>query len=200
MSLDTLLSRVRGSIEDELATVEEETQEQVEAIQRETDEEIAALRREANEQTAREVERQRRRVLEEARFKALQIEGSARERLVSRVLEAVGEKLGEARAEPEYGEILSSLTQQAIEAVHMEPMVVHGDRRDEELLEGLKSEPGLADIIFDLETWGGVVAEGGNRKAVTVDNTLESRLEQARENIRDWTLDWLQREEKEVVG
>lgn len=200
MSLDTLLSRVRGSIEDELATVEEETQEQVEAIQRETDEEIAALRREANEQIAREVERQRRRVLEEARFKALQIEGSARERLVSRVLEAVGEKLGEARAEPEYGEILSSLTQQAIEAVHMEPMVVHGDRRDEELLEGLKSEPGLADIIFDLETWGGVVAEGGNRKAVTVDNTLESRLEQARENIRDWTLDWLQREEKEVVG
>lgn len=200
MSLDTLLSRVRGSIEDELATVEEETQEQVEAIQRETDEEIAALRREANEQIAREVERQRRRVLEEARFKALQIEGSARERLVSRVLEAVGEKLGEARAEPEYGEILSSLTQQAIEAVHMEPMVVHGDRRDEELLEGLKSEHGLADIIFDLETWGGVVAEGGNRKAVTVDNTLESRLEQARENIRDWTLDWLQREEKEVVG
>lgn len=200
MSLDTLLSRVRGSIEDELATVEEETQEQVEAIQRETDEEIAALRREANEQTAREVERQRRRVLEEARFKALQIEGSARERLVSRVLEGVREKLSEARAKPEYGEILSSLTQQAIEAVHMEPMVVHGDRRDEELLEGLKSEHGLADIIFDLETWGGVVAEGGNRKAVTVDNTLESRLEQARENIRDWTLDWLQREEKEVVG
>jgi vacuolar-type H+-ATPase subunit E/Vma4 len=108
---------------------------------------------------------------------------------IEEALALTGRRLAGLRAEPIYQQILPVLVLEAIEALGETerargPVGLSADPRDAELLATIMRQPGLAaQLQYDLESWGGVIARSGDGR-VTVYNTLEKRLEQAQPYLR----------------
>jgi vacuolar-type H+-ATPase subunit E/Vma4 len=109
----------------------------------------------------------------------LRITNRAREQFFNQALEMAAAKLAQVRDRPGYGKTLLALANEAL--AHMDgETVLHADPRDQPWF--LTLEP-QRRVEFDLQTWGGLEARTLDGRIVVV-NTLEARLECAREMLR----------------
>ncbi len=143
--------------------------------QRDADDMRGRLRRES-EATAiaararLQAEAQMRIVVRRAELRSAAIEGT---------LAATRTRLEEVRSSPDYPRVLRVLLAEALDGFHPdEELVVRVDSRDLQLL---AVRPTLR-LDSSLCTLGGVVVEGDQGRVI-VDNTIERRLERAREQL-----------------
>jgi V/A-type H+-transporting ATPase subunit E len=104
-----------------------------------------------------------------------------REHLFSSAFHEAALQLSHLRHRPEYPDIFTRLTVDAVEALGAGPFHVHVDKRDEELCKKTLSALNIhAEIIPDLDSAGGIIVCLPDR-SVIISNTVESRLERAQE-------------------
>ena len=91
------------------------------------------------------------------------------------------QRLLHLRKDPNYPDILKSLTREAVGALGGETFRIHIDKRDENLIKKILSELNLSgEVIADLICAGGLVVSTNN-ESIKLSNTLESRLERVKE-------------------
>ncbi len=177
-------------LEDIFRALEEQAAKDSEAVLVEARAHAAAIIDEANSEATRAREAQVSEAARSARLHSAQDLNSAKlearkklaavkESAVSTVFDHAMVELGKARASSEYSEAFRRLTDEALEGVEGE-FVVLVDPADVDLALAVLKEKGLsADVRGDLSSAGGVVisTEGGR---VMRRNTLEDRLEKLR--------------------
>jgi V/A-type H+/Na+-transporting ATPase subunit E len=90
-------------------------------------------------------------------------------------------RLSSLRSDPKYPLVFEKLLREAVSAMGVESFVVHVDPRDEPLCKKTLSHLNLSpEIRADLVTTGGVVASLSDN-SVVISNTVESRLQRAKE-------------------
>jgi vacuolar-type H+-ATPase subunit E/Vma4 len=90
-------------------------------------------------------------------------------------------RLSGLRSDPKYAHIFETLLREAVSAIGDELFIVHIDPRDKLLCNKTLSLLNLSpEIRADLETAGGVVASLHDN-SVVISNTVESRLQRAKE-------------------
>lgn len=94
------------------------------------------------------------------------------------------ERLNGIRSDTKYPAVFEKLLAEAARALEGEVFVLHIDRRDEALCTATLKKLGIAcQVQADLTTAGGVVASLPD-DTVVIANTIESRLQQAKERRR----------------
>lgn len=178
------------ALNDILAAMEREAERDINAITAEAEATIAGIKAKAerdakeiqtrlhNEQHA-PVERERARRLNRARRDARNAIAHARETLLAEAMGGAQHELSGLRHTPQYPAVLQALVREATGAIGG-PYVLRADPRDADLLRTIVPN---AEIVFDLETWGGVEARSPDGR-VTVTNTLEARMYGARAAMR----------------
>jgi V/A-type H+-transporting ATPase subunit E len=107
-----------------------------------------------------------------------------REAAFDRAFREAEARLKDLRADAKYPDILLKLLREAASTTGDDPFIVHVDPKDEALCK--KTLAGLnlkAEVRADLATAGGVVISQHD-DTVTIRNTVESRLERAKEQNR----------------
>jgi len=104
-----------------------------------------------------------------------------KETIFSKAFGDAEQRLLHLRKDPKYPDILKNLTREAVGALGGETFRIHIDKRDENLIKKILSELNLAgEVIADLPCAGGLIVSAQN-ESVKISNTLESRLERAKE-------------------
>jgi vacuolar-type H+-ATPase subunit E/Vma4 len=107
-----------------------------------------------------------------------------REEAYARAFAGAAEQLVRLREDPKYPAIFARLVREAAATMGDGSYIVHTDRRDEALCKNtLAALRVTAEVRADIETAGGIVL-GLPDRSVVLDNTVEARLERARERKR----------------
>jgi len=107
-----------------------------------------------------------------------------REAAFARAFSGAEARLKDLRADPKYPEIFERLLREAASTIGDEAFFVHIDPRDEALCKKVLAALHLkGSILADLATSGGVVISLQDN-TVVISNTVESRLERAKEHNR----------------
>jgi vacuolar-type H+-ATPase subunit E/Vma4 len=179
MALADILQAMDDAAAAQIARIEDETDQSVARILGAAEDDAAAIRARHLGEAQLPIQRERARRLNRARLAALGEVSQARERLFAEALERARERLAGLRADPAYPAILGALAREARSQLGGDA-VLRADPRDEPILRAAFPD---ARITFDLEVWGGVEASAPDRRIVVI-NTLEARLEQARDALR----------------
>ncbi len=142
--------------------------------------------------------RERARILHDARLEALQVTGNVREALIEETLAKVRQELKGMRTKPDYPhllqywmrETLSDLTGKTPQdtafsgAASEHSVLIESDPRDRDRIETILEQAGWdLEVRYCLNCWGGIIARTADDQIVAI-NTIESRLERALPSLR----------------
>jgi V/A-type H+-transporting ATPase subunit E len=181
--------------EDLLKSVEESAQEREQELRKKTAVAIEGIRERATKQAGEirqakiaeavrsvTTERNKMLYLEKAKNKEALIK--AREAVFETAFHTAEERLKDLRNDPKYKVVFEHLLREATGTVGEEACVVHVDPRDEGLCKSLLSSLSLnGEVRADLRTAGGIIISQHDG-TVLISNTIESRLQRAREHNR----------------
>jgi V/A-type H+/Na+-transporting ATPase subunit E len=181
MAYENLLKSVEESAQEREQELREKAQRDVRAISEETNKEVAEIQQSllAEVKKAVTIDKNKRMYITKGENKDALIK--TKESIVLKAFRDAEQRLSNLRNDPKYPAILNKLTREAIEALKGEKFRIHIDIRDEMLMKKVLSEMDLsAEIIMDLNCIGGLIVSTRN-ETVKISNTLESRLERAKE-------------------
>jgi len=183
MSIEDILQALDDECREECREIFRRAEQEARQIMERAQAEAEAVRRARLEKLESEARSERISMLYSARLRSKNAVIAAKERVAEEALREAERRLEKLRERPDYREILESLIREGLTRVSGR-VVVRVDPADralaEEILRGLGLDYELKD---DLRTLGGaVVADEAER--VTIINTVEERLNRAREKLR----------------
>jgi V/A-type H+-transporting ATPase subunit E len=181
MAYENLLKSVDESAQEREQELRQKAQSAVQAISEDTRNQAAEILHSLLEESkkAATIEKNKRIYLTKGENKETLIK--TKERIVSKAFHDAEQRLSALRNDPKYPAIFNKLAREAIESVGGEKFRIHIDKRDEQLMKRILSDMNLTgEIIADLQCSGGLVVSTRN-ESVKISNTLESRLERAKE-------------------
>ena len=177
-----LLSALEADAEEELARLDAEVERKAGAIVDDARAATPLLEQEPARAQAGALEAEVRRRVSAARVDAARALRDAREQGVQEAFAALGAHLATLRSEHGYAELFRALVGEALAALPQGARLLV-DPRDEQLAREAIAGAGAAlDIEPSLVSWGGVVLESDDGRAVR--NTLEERLANAEPVLR----------------
>jgi len=194
------------SLEDILLALDEQCREECQAIfnraQREAKEIISKAQAEADEirearlgRVKTEAESEAASIIYSAHLKAKNSVIRAREEAAERALEKAEQRLGDLRSRDDYPSILEGFIKEGISIVEGK-VIVHVDEHDRDMAAAFLDQAGVEyELLADIDTIGGAVVSDGQEK-VKVINTVEERLNRARDKLRIQVYEILFREEE----
>lgn len=181
MAYENLLKSVDESAQEREKELLENARVNVESIKKKAREQAELIRQSqiSDAEKSAGVEKNKLMYIAGAENKALLI--TVREQLFSSAFNEAKLKLSDLRNRPEYPDIFKKLTMDAAGSLGTDMFHVHVDKRDEALCKKTFASLNFhVDIISDLNSAGGLVACLPDR-SVIISNTVESRLERAKE-------------------
>jgi V/A-type H+/Na+-transporting ATPase subunit E len=181
MAYENLLKSVEESAQEREQDLREKAQSAVQAISEDIRNQSVEIQQSLLEvaKKAVAVEKNKRIYLTKGENKEILIK--TKERIVSQAFRDAEQRLSGLRNDPKYPAVFNKLAREAIEAVRGEKFRIHIDKRDEHLMKRILSDMNLSgEVIADLQCSGGLIVSTRN-ESVTISNTLESRLERAKE-------------------
>jgi V/A-type H+-transporting ATPase subunit E len=190
-NVEILAQAILSQAQIEAQRVLDEAEVRAERTLEQTEEEVEAEAARILERARTAAESMRRQMAATAQLEAQNLRLRRREEILNRAFEAARERLSSLPAQPGYRDLVRELVREGVARLggHTDRVIVRADPETQVLLEeGLLSH--IAESFqVQLElgpplTWGtGVVLETaeGHRR---YDNTLESRLERMREDLR----------------
>ncbi len=179
MALADILRALETEAEVEIAHLREQSDATVAQIHAEAEADAQAIRERHRRDVLLPLQEESARRLNRARLAALRATSGARERLFAEALVCARERLARLRTDPCYPVILQALVAEALEQLDS-AIVMRADPRDEKILCELLPE---VQLQFDLSTWGGIEVREVDGQ-ITITNTLEARLAQSEERLR----------------
>jgi len=188
MSLQAILDTIRAVGDAQIREIERSAQSQASEILAQARMEAEQVEEDASANASAPAVAERARIIHRVRLDALHIVGSVRENLVDTTITRTREHLASFRSDSAYPMVLHTLTKEALEQLTSS----EGDRkhqlladpRDEVLMEEiLKDQNPNISVRYELNCWGGVIAQSEDGRVVVI-NTLEARLKQAAPFLR----------------
>jgi len=182
------------SLEDILLALDEQCREECQAIfnraQKEAEEIVQKAQAEADEirkarlgRVKEEAESEAASIIYSAHLKAKSSVIRVREETAERVLEKAEQKLGDLRSRDDYPSILEGFIREGISIVG-DKAIVHVDARDRDTAAALLDKAGVEyELLADIDTIGGAIISDVQEK-VKIINTVEERLNRARDKLR----------------
>lgn len=183
MSIEDILQALddecRAECQDIFRRAEQEAKQVIEKAQAEAEE----IRRARLAKVRAEAESEATALLYSARLKSKNEVIQAKERVVEKALAEAVRHMEGLRSREDYREILAGLIEEGLYRVSGK-VVLHVDPADERLADEIMREKGLAyEIHPDVSTLGGAVVADADER-VRIVNTVEERLNRAREKLR----------------
>ena len=181
LAYENLLKSVDESAQERERELLENARVTIESLKKKAREQAELIRQSqiSDAEKSASVEKNKLMYIAGAENKALLI--TVREQLFSSAITEAELRLSDLRNRPEYPDIFKKLTVDAAGALGADTFHAHVDKRDEVLCRKTLASLNLhADIIPDLASVGGLVACLPDR-SVIISNTVESRLERAKE-------------------
>jgi len=189
MSLQAILDAITVACDAEVRQIQAEGQARAQELLAAADGEAEVRRAQAREAAARPAIQECARIQQRAQLEAWRIQGQARDDLIDEALEQVRDHLSALRTSPGYPSVVRHLLREALAELTAclgegEGARVRADPRDARALAASTAPPELnTPAVFDLRTWGGVVATSADGR-IAVDNTLEARFERSLPSLR----------------
>jgi len=181
MAYENLLKSVEESAQEREQELREKAKSTIQAISEDIRNQVVEIQQSHLEEAkkAASIEKNKRIYLTKGENKEKLIK--TKERIVSQAFLDAEQRLSGLRNDPKYPAVFNKLAREAIESVGGEEFCIHIDKRDEQLMKKSLSDMDLTgEIIADLQCSGGLVVSTRN-ESVKISNTLESRLERAKE-------------------
>ncbi|OPX66217.1 MAG: V-type ATP synthase subunit E [Methanoregulaceae archaeon PtaB.Bin056] len=184
MAIDDLIKAVEVSGQERIQEIQERSKAEADEIIREAHEKDLPIKKRFMDGAMQSVAIQRNKILSEAREKSRMEIIQSKNEVFERVFEEAVQKLESIRKDPDYRKIQKHLLEESIGELGSESIILHVDRKDEDLVKDLLKEMNIsAEIVSDLTCAGGLNAYSQDERFV-IFNTLESRLKKAKEIYR----------------
>jgi V/A-type H+-transporting ATPase subunit E len=183
MALAEILAAMESEADAEIKRILSGSAESVAQIRATAEAEAGKIRERRRREILVGLEQERSRRLNRARLDQIRVRGQAQERVFEDIMSGVRSILIALRSRTNYAAILQALVAEALEQIDGDA-IIHSDPRDENVL---RSWLPTTRIEFNLNTMGGVEAHTPDDRIVVV-NTLEARLEQGEEILRQVVL------------
>lgn len=182
MALDDILRAMEREVETDIKRLEEQSAATAAEIRRSAESDAKEILNRHHQESLAPLQHERARRMNRARLASLRATSQARERLYIQALNCARDRLTNLRADPDYPAILFALLTEALEQIDGES-IVRTDPRDSAVVQSLHTTFPRTRFEFDLQTCGGVEARTLDGR-IRVLNTVEARLEQANEALR----------------
>ncbi len=177
--LQALDDECRAECQEIFSRAEKEAKQIIERAQAEAE----AIRQDRLARIRAEAESEATAILYSARLKAKNEVIRAKEKIVEKALQQAEKELESLRSRPDYPQILENLIGEGLTRVSGK-VIVHVDPSDQKLAEDILRRKGLDFALHtDLRTIGGAVI-ADDEERVRIINTVEERLNRAREKLR----------------
>lgn len=184
MALEDILKALEDKAAAKLEAVHSEAQQKVKEIKAEAEKDASRTRRMKLKKVQEGIRSEATGIVYSASLKAKNEVIKAQEEVVEEVFARGEKRLGEIRGAPDYPGVMEVLIDECLEFFSGE-VVVQVRRDDRALAEQILNALGRPFRFADtpLEASGGVIASSADG-AITVFNSLESRLERAKSKLR----------------
>ena len=184
MAYEDLLKSVEESASEKEQELRKKSVVAVEGIRERAKRQAEAVRQAAVDEANRSVATERNKTLYITKAENKESLIKIREAAFERAFREAEDRLRDLRADPKYPSIFERLLREAASTTGEEAFVVRVDPRDEVLCKKTLAALNLkGNILADLKTAGGVVISMHDN-TVVISNTVESRLERAKEHNR----------------
>jgi V-type H+-transporting ATPase subunit E len=185
MSLDKILQALETEAEHQVATLEQGASTQIEHIRAQAQAEVELVRQKRLAAIQAPLQAEQSRILNKAKFEALQIVLGTREDLLTELFETTAQQLAALSNLEGYNRLLQQLLEEAVATLDgTGPFCLEVQKQDMELVQNIVQAMGLQAVVEgtlnNQGLWG---AELGGIVVTTSDgqirlvNTLEARLE-----------------------
>jgi vacuolar-type H+-ATPase subunit E/Vma4 len=183
MSLERILDALTAEGQAEISRIEQEAEERACSILNQAETEAIQIRDEHMTAIRPHIESGRAQRINAARLAAQRMVLEARESLVQAAFDTAAEELASIRESSAYPAVLEAQINEVFGELGTSARFVV-DPRDTGLVQKVLDRRGLDCAVEPtLDTWGGVVGYSHDGR-LTVDNRLETRLEQAQHRLR----------------
>lgn len=183
MSIEDILQALDDECREECREIFRRAEQEAKQIMDRAQAEAEAIRRSRLEKLEAEARSESVSMLYSARLKAKNAVISAKERMAEEALREAERSLEGLRERPDYPAILEGLVREGLTRISGK-VVLRVDPADRELAEGIMRGLGIDyELRDDIRTLGGAVVSDAAER-VTVINTVEERLNRAREKLR----------------
>ncbi len=183
MSIEDILQALDDECRTECRDIFHRAEQEAKQIMERAQAEAEAIRRARLEKLEAEARSESISMLYSARLRSKNAVIAAKERIAEEALREAEGRLEKLRERADYRAILEGLVKEGLTRVSGK-VVVRVDPADRELADGILREMGLDyDLRDDIGTLGGAVVSDAAER-VTIINTVEERLNRAREKLR----------------
>jgi vacuolar-type H+-ATPase subunit E/Vma4 len=184
MGYEDLLNSVEESAQEKELELRKRASVAIDAIRERAKTQAASIQKAYRAEAEKSIATERNKLLYITKAENKEHLITTRETVFERAFSEAGSRLSNLRADPRYPIIFEKLLKEGVEAMGDETFTIHVDPQDEVLCRKTLSSLKISgEITTDLATAGGVVLSlPGN--TVVISNTVESRLQRARENER----------------
>ncbi|HOT03642.1 MAG TPA: V-type ATP synthase subunit E [Methanolinea sp.] len=184
MAIEELIRAVEVSAEERIKEIQERSHAEAEEMIREAKAKTGPMKSRYLEEAQKSVEHQRNRMLSLAREENRKKVIAAKNEILERAFEEASKALATIRSHPRYRNALATFINEVTGTLPAGDLILHVDPRDEaicrEILRELKLD---CEIISDLTCSGGVNASTRDERFLVL-NTIEARIQRAKELYR----------------
>jgi vacuolar-type H+-ATPase subunit E/Vma4 len=183
MAIEDILNALQDQAQADIEAVIGEAREHAALIGKQAEAEAAAIRENFSKQVERSARSKAAKTVNAARLEAKMTVSSAKGDGLEAVFSSAGEVLGNARSQEGYDRLFADLAAEALEGIEGD-VVLHVDPQDEDRARATAQAAGVsASVETDITTAGGLVVEARQGRILRR-NTLEDRLERARQFVQ----------------
>jgi vacuolar-type H+-ATPase subunit E/Vma4 len=184
MPYEDLISAVKAGAQERIKEIQDRAQAEAQKIRKDAEERTQSTRSAYLDEAARGVKLEKSKLISKAGADKRMALARLKDDLFQQVFARAAQQMALARNHPAYRESFKKMVHETMEELAGEEVTVHIDSRDEPLCrEILKEIQRNCGVVTDLTTLGGLNATTAGERLM-VFNTLESRLQRAKELMK----------------
>jgi len=184
MPYDDLISALKANAQERIKEIQDRAQAEAQKIRKDAEERAPSTRSAYLEEAARGVKLERSKLISKAGAEKRMALARVKDDLFQQVFTRAAQQMALARTNPVYRTSFRSIIREVMDELAGEEVRLHIDPRDEALCrEILKEMQRNCEVVSDLTTLGGLNATTTDER-LWVFNTIESRLERAKELMK----------------
>lgn len=184
MPYEDLISAVKAGAQERIKEIQERAQAEALKIRKDAEERTQSTRSANLEEAARGVKLEKSKLISKAGAEKRMALARVKDDLFQKVFTRAAQQMASARNNPAYRESFKNMVREAMEELAGQEVTVHIDPRDEPLCREILTEiQRNCGVVTDLTTLGGLNATTADERLM-VFNTIESRLQRAKELMK----------------
>ncbi len=181
MAYENLLKSVEESAQERERDLREKASNAIQAISEETRNQVSAIQHSFLEEAKKTAAIEKNKFIYVTKGENKEKLITTKEKIFSAAFAQAEQRLLQIRKDPRYPGILKNLAREAVGTIGSEEFLVHIDKQDEPLIRSILTDlKVVATIVTDLHCSGGLIVSTPD-ESIKISNTIESRLERARE-------------------